>query len=409
MTRPDHVPAELVIDYNAFGTESIDELHVKIEKWRQLGSLLWTDHNGGHWVALSMGVCREVLSSPERFHSSEPRKGVTVIEVERPLSIPIEMDGAEHRQYRRVLLPLFTPKRVRILEDTVREVARSLLSTFVPTGSCDVVRDYGRPLASTMFLGLIDWPLEDRKTLENLAEISLNGRPGDTPEQRGQTKVDASAQLSAYARRQVEARRTGEVRNEEDMTSVIMNSRLDDGTSIPDDKLVELLRLVLIAGLDTTQSVLSQTFAQLAVKPEWQEHLRLHRDRIPKIIDEFLRWNAPAMPSRTTTEDTELDGIRIRAGDTVHLVLAAANRDETEIPDAGTINLDRGLKSHGAFSMGPHHCVGAALARVVLTAALDEFHQAVGPYRLVEAESHIGSVWGMNRVELSLEAAQVPA
>ncbi|WP_344456360.1 cytochrome P450 [Actinocorallia aurantiaca] len=406
--RPDHVPADLVVDFNAFSGDSIEQALEKAESWRRLGPVVWTDHNGGHWVITSHAGVRQVLSDAARFSSAQPRKGVTLVEVDRELHVPIEMDGDEHRQYRRLLIPLFSPRRVQQMQDTIRDVARSLIAGFGERGSCEVVAEYARPLASSMFLGMLDWPLKDREMLEHLAELQLNGPANATQEERAAAKLDAGNQIAQYVRDRVAERRSG-VKATEDMTSVIIDSTLDDGAPIPENKLVALLRLLMIAGLDTTQSVLSQSLAYLGEHPEAQEYLRTHPEEIPAIVEEFLRMGAPAMPSRTATADTEVEGVRIAKGDTVHCLIAAANHDAAEYDQPDIAVFTRAVNRHVAFSVGPHKCIGAPLARVVLAAALEEFHRAVASYSVVAAQSHSGAVWGMNRVDLAIKNATVTA
>jgi cytochrome P450 len=127
------------------------------------------------------------------------------------------------------------------------------------------------------------------------------------------------------------------------------------------------------------------------------------------MVEELLRWNTPAVPNRTAMEDVELGGVRIAAGDTVQCLLQAANRDEDEFPNASTTDFTRTVNRHVAFSVGVHKCIGAALARVILASALDEFHRQISDYRVIDSKSHIGAVWGMNSVRMSLKARQTAA
>jgi cytochrome P450 len=405
MARPEHVPAELVVDFDAYEDLTIEEQLAKVEQFRKVGPVVWTDRNGGHWVVLSISGARTVLSDAATFSSAKPGQGVALSVVERELHVPIEMDGLDHRQFRKILIPLFSPQRVSILETTVRELARDLLSGFVARGTCEAVLDYARPLASAMFMKLMDWPLQDRFELERLTDQELNGPPdATTAEERAAGKQQAIIELDRYAMARLAERRDAS-EDSADMTTVIMNSTLADGSPIPERQLVALLRLLSIAGLDTTQSVLSQSLAYLGTHPEAQDYVRQNRAEIPHVVEEFLRWNAPAMPSRSATADAVVDGVRIAAGDTVHLLLAASNRDGQEFENALMIDFTRAVNRHVAFAAGPHKCIGAALARVILAAALDEFHHAIGSYTVLEADSHVGLVWGVNKLVLEVKPA----
>jgi cytochrome P450 len=403
MARPDHVPAELVVDFDAYANLTTDEMMAKIEEWRPIGPVLWTDRNNGHWVVLSMSAARTVLSDTATFSSAKPGQGTSLSVVEREMHVPIEMDGIDHRQYRKILIPLFSPQRVNILETTVRELARSLIGDFAERGTCEAVHDYARPLASAMFMKLMDWPLEDRFDLERLTDLELNGPPNaTTAEERAAGKQEAFAELARYVKARLAERRDAPDRAT-DMTTVIMNSTISGDEPIPEDMLIAMLRLLSIAGLDTTQAVLSQSLAYLGTHEDAQDYVRENRAEIPRLVEEFLRWNAPAMPSRSATADSVVDGVKIAKGDTVHLLLAASNRDGDEFKNPLMIDFSRTVNRHLAFAAGPHKCIGAALARVVLAAAIDEFHQAIGSYHVVESDSHVGLVWGMNRLELEVE------
>ncbi|GAA4474953.1 cytochrome P450 [Rhodococcus olei] len=404
MTRPAHVPAHLVVDYEAFGTEAPEELMAQVEQWRAIGPVVWTDRNGGHWVVISEPGVRTVLEDTQSFISSAPGRGVTLITSERPLHVPIEMDGAEHREYRKILMPLFSPGRVQLLQDTVRELCRALIDEIAARGECDVVTDFARPIASTMFLQMVDWPLEDRFQLEAWVEQSLNGRPGASLEELGRLKVEALASMAEYAEARIDERRGG---SRDDMTTTIMNATLRSGDPIPDDKLVRMMVLLLLAGLDTTQSVLSRSLDFLGTHPEQQAQVRAAGADLTQTVEELVRYHTPAVPNRTAVSDKEIEGVLIKAGDTVQCLLGAANRDGGAFADPLTVDFDRPINRHVAFSAGPHKCIGSALARIILSVALEEFHKSFSDYRVVESQGHIGSVWGMNSVHLAVEPAAI--
>ena len=389
MSRPSHVPAELVVDYDAYADVSIEKQISNFEGWRSVGPVVWTDSNSGHWIVLSMSGCRSVLSDATTYSSAKPGQGTALVQVERPPLVPIEMDGAEQRQYRKVLIPLFSPQRVSLMEATVRDIARSLIDEFVERGSCEAVAEYARPLAGAMFMQLMDWPLADRHQLEHLVNLEINGPPeATTAEERAAAKRRAHEELGTYVEARLAERRESPDRAA-DMTTVLMNSTINDGELMPEDNLVSMLRLLAIAGLDTTQSVLSQTLSYLSEHTDAQAYVREHRSEIPRLVEEFLRLGAPALPSRTATVDCVLEGVKIAAGDTVHVPLPASNRDSGEFENPFILDLTRVVNRHVAFSVGPHKCIGAALARVVLAVALEEFHDAIGSYRSINSDSHV--------------------
>ncbi|WP_067650507.1 cytochrome P450 [Nocardia harenae] len=392
VTRPEHVPAELVVDYDALGRMQIDQAHERFRAWRaEKGPVLWTDRNGGYWLVLDPERIRRDLADPETFDSAS--RGIKLVDTgKREPLVPLELDGAEHAAYRRLLNPFFAPRRVRTLSDRAREVARTALAEIVPRGHCDVVTDFARPVASTMFLGLMDWPLEDREKLEDLVEREVNGVPGETPEANQRIQAEAMAEMMAYLSKQLEEQRAGD-----NLTNSLVESTID-GAPIPPHRLLSLVVILLTGGLDTTQSITSQAINLLAGRPDLQLQLRTETDHIPEFVEEILRWAAPVGPLRTALRDVDIAGVRIKAGDRVNFLAQAAARDEGEYPNPDTVDFDRGPFRQLAFGLGPHRCIGAALARTILAVALEEFHAAIPAYRPVRAESRLGAVWGMRTV-----------
>jgi cytochrome P450 len=397
MNRPARVPDELVVDYDGLGDLSIDEMLARAEEWRQLGPVLWTDRNDGHWLVTSSEACRRVLTNPALFSSGF--KGVSLAVVERDRTIPLELDGAEHRAYRRAINPLFAPARVQLLEQEVHAVAHSLLEGIRLNRECEVVAEYARPLASSMFLGLMDWPLADRDQLEHWVEIYLNGYPGASEKDVRQAKIEAHAQISNYCRSKL-AERSAHPGN--DMTSAVIRAKVD-GRPIPEQELVGMLVLLMVAGLDTTQSVTSRSIHHLAAHGNHQDFVRANPDQIPMIVEELLRFGAPAGPNRTAVTDTEIEGVRIVQGDRVHCMIQAANRDSSEFAHPDAVDFAREVNRHMTFGLGPHKCIGASLARVVIGAAIDELHKSIRHYALASSTSHIGGVWGMDSVRIAFE------
>lgn len=398
MNRPTHVPEHLVVDYDVFGSKQIDEIKDEATRWRtEKGPVVWSDQHGGHWVVLDAELIRQGLTDVTKFDSSS--RGVKISAISnRERMVPIELDGGEHAEYRRMLNPLFTPARTKLLGDKAQVIANALLDEIVTKGSCDVVSEYARPLASTMFLGLVDWPLDDRKQLEHWVELELNGIAGQTAEQNAVTQGEAIKQITDYCMEQV-ALREGKPAGD-DMTSYLMSTAAIDGQPLPPNRLIGMLMLLMIAGLDTTQSVTSQGIGALALDPSKQEYLRSHPDELPMIVEEILRYTGPAGPNRAAVRDIELGGVLMKEGDRVNFMVPVANRDPSEFGSPDELDFEREVNRHMTFGLGPHKCIGAALARTVLVEAFSHLHRRLPVYRLAQSSSHLGGVWGMNEVTI---------
>jgi cytochrome P450 len=401
MERPTHVPEHLVVDFDVFGDIQIHEVQELARQWRaEKGPIVWTPHHGGCWIVIGAEEVRHGLTDTTIFDSAS--RGVKLAAIDkRERLIPIELDGPEHAAYRRILNPLFSPARTKLLEDDARKVANELLDKFHTAGRVDVTSQYARPLASSMFLSLVDWPLEDREQLEHWVELELNGIPGQTMEENQATQAQAMADIAAYCMKQIKLR---QAEPRDDMTMMLMEAEID-GEKIPESGLVGLLMLLMIAGLDTTQSVTSQGIEAFAMEPARQEYLREDPSRIPMIVEEVLRWTAPAGPYRAAVRDTELAGVFIRKGDRINFMSQVANRDPREFDNPDEIHFDREVNRHMSFGLGPHKCIGAALARVLLVSAFDEFHKRIPTYWLAKSSSHLGGVWGMDEVVIEWGAA----
>ncbi len=402
MIRPAYVPEGLVVDYDTFGSEQISDVQAVAQRWRkQIGEVVWTDRHGGHWVVLSAEGCRAGLTDTSMFDSSSCGVKLASGLDERERMVPIELDGPEHADYRRMLNPLFAPARMRLLDERVRSTGRELIAKFVDRGRCEVVSEFARPLASSMFLNLVDWPSEDREKLEHWVELELNGIPGQSEQDNQATQADAIAKIMGYSMRQIEERARSP---RDDMTTLLMNTKVN-GESLPANRVVGLLMLLMIAGLDTTQSVTSQGIELLALRPHLQEQIRNHPEQLPMVVEEVLRWSGPAGPNRSAVRDLEFGGVQMKKGDRVTFMCPVANRDADEFADPQQVEFDREVNRHMTFGLGPHKCIGAALARTILVGAFDELHKALPTYSLESATSHLGGVWGMTAVNVVWESA----
>ena len=135
MTRPDHVPAHLVVEYDVFGSKQIHEIQAEAAQWRaEKGPVVWSDHHGGHWVVLDAELIRQGLTDITTFDSASRGAKITAIS-NRERMVPIELDGLEHAEYRRMLNPLFSPARTRLLGEKARKIAAELLDEIVGEGS----------------------------------------------------------------------------------------------------------------------------------------------------------------------------------------------------------------------------------------------------------------------------------
>ena len=295
----------------------------------------------------------------------------------RPL-IPLQIDPPQHVKYRRILDPLFAPKKMAALEGEVVELVDQLVDAFAADGSCDLHEQFAVPLPCTVFLKLMGLPHEDLDLFLALKDDIIRP-PGVTIEEQAPYRQKAGKAVYEYFERVIEERKR---RPTDDLLGQIMAGEVD-GERLTDDEVVDICYLFIIAGLDTVTDSLDCFFAHLAQNPEHRRQIGGDDGLIPSAVEELLRWESPvpAVP-RVATEDIEIGGCPIRAGEQVMLLLGSANTDDASHPGVDAVDLSRNPNPHLAFGGGVHRCLGSHLARMELRVALREFHRRIPDYEL---------------------------
>lgn len=313
------------------------------------------------------------LRSPDRFTSA----GGNLELGEQPL-LPLEVDPPLHTAYRRILNTRFTPKAIAALEPDVRRLTRELIEGFAPRGSCDFHEEFATPLPSGMFLALMGLPLDDLPQFLQWRDNTIRPdvEPGDV-EGAERIRRETAHEISDYFRAAIEERRA---RRDGSLMSDIVHAELD-GRPLNEPELLGIFHLLLLGGLDTVTATLDCIVDFLVRHPEHRRRLVEDPALIPSALEELLRWLTPVMVvPRTASADLEVDGVPIGAGDSVTLVLGAANVDDAAFGPA-EVDFERVPNKHVAFGAGHHLCLGAHLARLELRVALEELHARIPDYR----------------------------
>lgn len=302
--------------------------------------------------------------------------------------IPLEIDGEDHKKWRRLLDPMFAPKQVVLLEDSVRQLARELIEGFLPRGEAELYEDFCVPLPCLTFLRVIGAPVGD-------LDFFLEFKDGII-HPAGETEDEIQANMAASAAKIYEyfvgfladKRKTAD--RDEDIIARLIKSEVD-GEPLSEAALVSILFLFLFAGLDTVTSALSLIFAWLGQNPGERDRLIADKSLIPAAVEEIMRYESPVpLGIRFATEDIDLgDGLVIKAGDAINAIWAAANVDPTYHDDALNPNFDRGRKDHMVFASGTHRCLGSHLARLELRLAVEELLDRIPDYSVGPEDSLI--------------------
>jgi cholest-4-en-3-one 26-monooxygenase len=371
------------------------------EVWTQLRAeapVSWIEAPGykPFWAITKHADIMEIARQPERFSSAQ---GITLARAGAPPLPPTEIlvliDPPRHGPMRRVVNARFTPRAVRSRRAEVDRIALDVLADAATNGA-DGEGNFVERVAAPFPLGVIawilgvpaaDWPLLFRWTNEVIGKDDPEYRqPGETP---GQTAKRARTELHTYFADLIEVRRRDP---RDDLVSELLNGTVD-GNALTEEQLLAYCELLVEAGNETTRNAISGgVLAFCQHRGEW-ERLRAEPELLGAAAEEILRWVTPISHfTRVATEDCEIRGTEIRAGDQLALYFASANRDEDVFADPFTFRIDRSPNPHLAFGFGEHFCLGAHLARVEietifrhLLARLESFELAGHVERLESA------------------------
>ncbi|MDT5311572.1 MAG: hypothetical protein QOE74_592 [Mycobacterium sp.] len=299
--------------------------------------------------------------------------------------IPLEIDGSEHKKWRRLLDPMFAPKQVARLEDSIRKLAADLIDEFAATGKADLAEEFCVPLPCLTFLRLLGAPVEDLDFFLEFKDGVIHPQ-GDTLEEVNANMAVAGGKLLEYFAAFL-AKRRAETEPADDIIATLLRSEVE-GEPLTDLELLNILFLLMFAGLDTVTSSMSCTFAWLAQHPEERRRLVEDKSLIPAAVEEIMRFESP-VPSGmryADQEDIDLgDGLIIRKGEAMHPIWAAANVDPNAFDDPMTIDFGR-RANHIVFASGLHRCLGSHLARLEMRLAVEELLARIPDYTVAPGE-----------------------
>jgi cytochrome P450 len=274
----------------------------------------------------------------------------------------LTVDPPDHTRLRRLVSAAFSPRRVEALRAHVQTIADDLLDAISaqgPDSRVDLVTTFAFPLPFTVICELLGVPVPDRAPLgQGFTKLLV---PTSTPAEYGAAK-EASDAVVAMLRALVEAKQDDPG---DDLVSALVNAR-DGEERLDSQELLSTIFQLIVAGHDTTASLIGNSLVALFRNPAQLAQLRADPARIPKAVEEFLRYDAPVPHStfRYTAAPLTLGGVAIPAGEQVIICLAAANRDANRYTSPEELDLDRDEARHLAFGHGIHHCLGAPLARL---------------------------------------------
>jgi cytochrome P450 len=279
-----------------------------------------------------------------------------------------------------------SPKAVNSLSVGARELAVKLIDEMFEHGECDFVADFAQQMPIAIFMAMVDLPLEDRPSLLRISDAIV--RPATAEE-----RVQGFADLQAYIRQKVAERRAVPGT---DLISHLVQAKVD-GQPLDDESLVGMLVLVLLAGLDTVASMLTNFAKFLADNPAHRRQLIENPALVVNAVEELLRRYAIVNLGREVAVDTEVGGVLMKAGEMVSCPTPLSNLDGAKYADPLSVDFTRKIPAHATFGGGTHRCMGAMLARTELKIFIEEWLKRIPDFEVkpgvaIEATTDVTSV-----------------
>ena len=289
----------------------------------------------------------------------------------------IHMDNPDHKKFRDLTRDWFMPQNLKRQEQRVRDIAREAVDQMLELGDeIDFVRDVAVWYPLRVIMMILGVPREDEPRMLKLTQELFGAddpdmqRKADTPEEGWQTVLE----FFEYFTRMTADRRANPG---DDVASVIANAKID-GEPIGDLEAMSYYIIIATAGHDTTSSSTAGGLQALMEHPDEWKKVREDLSRVPLAVDEAIRWVSPVKHfMRYATEDYELRGVRIKAGEALMMLYPSGNRDEEVFDEALSFKADRRPNRHLAFGHGAHHCLGNLLAKMEMRYLYEELFSRV--------------------------------
>lgn len=296
----------------------------------------------------------------------------------------LNKDGADHRRLRNLVSLAFTPARVRALRPAIQAIADELLDAAAARGTMDLVADYAFPLPTIVIAQLLGVPAADRERFKVWSNAFV--APALTAAQQAETAERLQA-FVAYLEALFAERRAAP---RDDLISALLKAEAA-GDQLSQAELFSTVVLLIVAGHETTVSLIGNAALALLRDPAALARLAANPAQMPAAVEELLRYDSPVERAlvRWVTEDTELRGCPLHRGDLVIGVLGAANRDPAHFDQPEALHLDRPAPRHLAFGHGAHYCLGAPLARLEAEIALNTLLRRLPGLRLAVPETEL--------------------
>lgn len=291
----------------------------------------------------------------------------------------IFLDPPEHTRLRGLISKAFSSTSVKFLRPQIQQITDELISKVRHRGSMDIISDFACPLPCNVIAAILGVPVEDWFKLyhwsDELSNILDPLRSLEDYEQMNKVALEFTDYFkSLIVKRQKNL--------QQDLLSALIAVKEQDN-KLSEEEIISVCMLLFFTGEETTVNLIGNGMLALLRHPQQMQQIKTQPMLIQSAVEEILRYDSPIqITTRVATEDVDLDGVTIRVGEKVVVVLGAANRDPAQFPDPDRFDITRVNNSHLAFADGIHYCLGAVLTRIEAEIAINALVQQLPDLKL---------------------------
>ncbi len=376
-TVPSHVSPDRVFDFDIRGDAKVSSnvhddyatLHEKAPE------VFYTPRNGGHWMITSHDIIGQVVRDPEHFSANEQQ----IPRIENPPTfIPLSLDPPHNVPYRQALMPHFSPKAVKAMEEKVRYWAAKLIDDVVEKGECDFVYDIASVFPVSIFMEFMGMPMDRLREFRALSDAFFSTNEQEKIHELSVQIIGVMMEIMAEKK----------ANPADDLMSHLLEVKIEGGRKLRDDEIQNMCFLLFLGGMDTVANVTAFTYRHLAQDTDLQKRLAENPDDIQYFVDEGLRLFGVINTPRIVAKDCEKFGVTFKKGDMVLNILPVSGRDPKKMDNPNTFDIDRQKREYLTFSTGPHLCIGHFLARTELRILTEEWVKRIPSFRLKPSVEH---------------------
>lgn len=337
------------------------------------------------WVLSCYDDVDTVLRDHRRF-SSDARNRRTTRPRQPAVASPNEppsmlfLDPPDHTRLRALVNKAFLPHAIEALRPRIRRIADTLLDQIEDPAAFDVIQAIAYPLPVIVMAELLGVPPEDRVQFKLWSDRRARLLEPTITASEIQIAIQTAREFDAYFLNVIEARRK---EPRDDLISTLVAAE-EAGDQLTQSELLVMLRLLLIAGNETTTNLIGNGLLALLRHPDQLQMLRDDPGLMPSAIEELLRYDGPVqVDGRTAMEEIDIKGRHIQRGQAIVVLIGSANHDPAVFPNPERLDLTRKGASHIAFGRGIHHCLGAPLARLEGRIAFEALLERFADLRLL--------------------------